>query len=187
MGLKTRLVTEVGKRWEAGVSAPRSCSAKKGNCSVLYEVTEEQHDECFKVAETHVCPDCGTPFDGGHWFWRPATVWDTPSGKLEPGCLFWRTAYRYNEDENAPRECYYHDNCDGTHLTVVLPNGEYWDIDSRANNCTMKEDRIHRCWIRHGEPPNVTVDKNGPTCQAGAGSIMAGSYHGFLRNGEFTP
>lgn len=29
----------------------------------------------------------------------------------------------------------------------------------------------NHCWVRHGEPPNVTVDKNG---------------HGFLRNGELT-
>ncbi len=30
------------------------------------------------------------------------------------------------------------------------------------------------------------VDKNGLTCAAGAGSIQAGDYHGFLRDGEFT-
>lgn len=30
----------------------------------------------------------------------------------------------------------------------------------------------------------ITVDKNGTTCAAGAGSISAGPYHGFLRNGQ---
>ena len=72
------------------------------------------------------------------------------------------------------------------HLLVVCPSGQSWDIDSRASNCTMPDDRTHRCWVRHGEPPNLTVDKAGKTCAAGAGSIIAGSYHGFLRNGELT-
>ena len=68
-----------------------------------------------------------------------------------------------------------------------LPNGREWDIDSRCSNCTLPDDRIHRCWVRHGEPPNIHVDKNGHTCSAGAGSILAGDYHGFLHNGELTP
>jgi len=71
---------------------------------------------------------------------------------------------------------------DGHCLMVKTPGGD-WIIDSRASNCTMKEDNIHRCWVRHGTPPNVTVSKNGNTCRAGAGSILVGSYHGFLRNG----
>jgi len=75
---------------------------------------------------------------------------------------------------------------DGRHIEVVCPNGRTWSIDSRASNCTMKDDRVHHCWIRHGEPPNLTVDKNGLTCQAGAGSIQAGDYHGFLRDGVLT-
>jgi hypothetical protein len=72
------------------------------------------------------------------------------------------------------------------HLYVVTPGGHWWDIDGRASNCTMKDDKQHRCWVRHGEPPNVTVDKAGLTCKAGAGSIKVDGYHGFLRNGEFT-
>lgn len=71
-------------------------------------------------------------------------------------------------------------------LVVKTPGGE-WCVDGQANNCTMKDDlkqERHHCWIRHGEPPNVTVDKQGgPTCSAGAGSIQCGQYHGFLRNG----
>jgi hypothetical protein len=54
----------------------------------------------------------------------------------------------------------------------------------RASNCTMPNDMLHRCWVRHGNPPMITVDKNGPTCGAGAGSILSGNWHGFLRNGE---
>jgi hypothetical protein len=75
---------------------------------------------------------------------------------------------------------------DGDHLVVVCPNGYTWDIDSRASNCTMPYDYNHRCWVRHGDPPKITVDKNGVTCAAGAGSILAGDYHGFLQNGILT-
>ncbi len=77
---------------------------------------------------------------------------------------------------------------DGHSLVVKLPNGSDWLIDSRASNCTMPQDNVHQCWVRHGEVPNITVDKNGHTCAAGAGSISSREgkpdyYHGFLRNG----
>jgi hypothetical protein len=73
---------------------------------------------------------------------------------------------------------------DGRWLVVRLPNGHDWMIDSRCSNCTLPDDNAHRCWVRHGEPPNLTVDKNGVMCSAGAGSIQGGDWHGFLRNGE---
>lgn len=76
---------------------------------------------------------------------------------------------------------------DGHCLVVRCPNGSDWMIDGRASNCTLPNDKNHKCWVRHGTPPNITVDKNGLTCSAGAGSIMAGDYHGFLRNGQFDP
>jgi hypothetical protein len=75
---------------------------------------------------------------------------------------------------------------DGKSIHVVCPDGRHWCIDSRANNCTMPKDKKHKCWIRHGELPNLTVDKNGNTCSAGGGSIQTKNYHGFLRNGIFT-
>jgi hypothetical protein len=71
---------------------------------------------------------------------------------------------------------------DGRRLNVMTPGGD-WCIDWRASNCTMPYDNEHQCWCRHGVPPEVTVDKIGHTCAAGAGSIVRGSYHGFLRNG----
>lgn len=75
----------------------------------------------------------------------------------------------------------------GAHnLAVKTPGGD-WLIDSQASNCSMPEDRQqkqHHCWIRHGTPPDVTVNKEGgQTCAAGAGSIQCGPYHGFLRQG----
>ena len=78
-----------------------------------------------------------------------------------------------------------HTFIDGWHLVVITPGGK-WVIDSRASNCGSPWDYEHRCWVRHGQPPNITVNKAGLTCQAGAGSIQCCSYHGFLRDGELT-
>lgn len=90
---------------------------------------------------------------------------------------------------------------DGLSLMVRTPGGD-WLVDGEASNCTDPavkhpkteggktwHERTHRCWIRHGDPRTgqVHVDKNGPTCAAGAGSIAIGGYHGFLHNGELTP
>jgi hypothetical protein len=83
-------------------------------------------------------------------------------------------------------------NCDGKHLIIILPNGRHWDVDSRAGNCSKREDRTHRCWVRRGDVRDGTlpVDKDGDTCGAGAGSILShgyGShpdYHGHLQHGE---
>lgn len=77
---------------------------------------------------------------------------------------------------------------DGRSICVKLPNGDEWLIDSRASNCGLPDDNEHQCWVRHGEPPNLTVDKNGNTCAAGGGSIWSrqgkpNEWHGFLRDG----
>lgn len=78
-------------------------------------------------------------------------------------------------------------NCDGTHaFCAVPPDGHPWQIDGRCSNCTRKDDTTHRCWVRHGDPETGTlhVDKNGDTCSAGAGSIAAPGWHGYLHHGE---
>lgn len=73
---------------------------------------------------------------------------------------------------------------DGHQLEVKLPDGHVWSPDNRASNCTLPQDDEHRCWVRHGTPPDITVDKQGKTCAAGAGSILSRSgWHGFLRQG----
>ncbi len=75
----------------------------------------------------------------------------------------------------------------GLHNLMVRTPGGDWAVDGNARNCGQPEDRRqehHHCWIRHGEPPDITVDKSGgPTCTAGSGSIQCHDYHGFLRNG----
>ena len=101
--------------------------------------------------------------------------------RLPPGAMFWADWHEHDG------RCSSWDDCGGLHLHVVLPNGAVWDVDGRASNCDMPQDRKHRCWRRHGEVPMITVDKaGGPTCHAGAGSIASGDYHGFLQNGWLT-
>lgn len=121
---------------------------------------------------------------GTHWTRQVFVerLFDTPSGKPEPGDLYW---LRGHED----RSCWHWDNCDGMHLHGIVPNGDRWDIDSRASNCTLKDDRLHRCWVRHGRPEdgNVHVDKNGLTCNAGGGSIDTGGWHGHLKEFQWVP
>lgn len=111
-------------------------------------------------------------------------LYDTPSGKPEPGDVYFTT---YEHDGAHGRAWCGWENCAGPHLHVVLPNRTGWDVDSRASNCTMPTDRTHRCWVRRGDPSKgepVHVDKGGHTCAAGAGSIDAGGWHGFLHHGE---
>jgi hypothetical protein len=79
-----------------------------------------------------------------------------------------------------------HRGPDGLSLCVVCPDGDHWSMDGPASNCTMPNDKVHKCWVRHGPLDCLTVDKTGFTCQAGAGSILTRSWHGFLRNGWFT-
>jgi hypothetical protein len=98
---------------------------------------------------------------------------------------------------------------DGKCLYARCPGGQDWCIDGRASNCDspcancrrpyhahnhatqeqcpqgFKESQPHKCWVRHGVPPELTVDKAGVTCGAGAGSIITDNFHGFLRNGIF--
>jgi hypothetical protein len=85
----------------------------------------------------------------------------------------------------------FHRGPDGICLTVRTPGGD-WDVDGRANNCGKKDEKWsepghHYCWVRHGnprsDPPSMHVDKNGNTCNAGAGSIAIGNWHGFLDHG----
>lgn len=125
------------------------------------------------------CDECGTicPPDAKKQVFN-SRLYDTPSGEPEPGSL-WFAHW-------LPLDTYF-DNQTRFILYAVVPNGEHWCIDSRAENCGLKQDRLHRCWVVHGNPEDGTihVDKNGLTCPAGAGSIGAKNWHGFLHHGEF--
>jgi hypothetical protein len=111
-------------------------------------------------------------------------TYSLPGGEaveLKPGDVFFWGIH-------GSSECPYWDDCSGQHLYAVCPNGGWWDVDSRASNCSKKDDRKHRCWVRHGNPARgeLDVDKNGGvTCAAGAGSIQCGNYHGFVQGFAF--
>ncbi len=113
--------------------------------------------------------------------------------ELEPGDMYWATWYGCANAEPKGHCIHGWTNCDGKHLIVILPSkhNHPWDPDGRASNCGLKNDTTHRCWVRNGDPETgkVHVDK-GPighisttTCSAGAGSIQADGWHGFLHRG----
>lgn len=128
------------------------------------------------------CP-CGRPFEeSDEWqifidrmYRRTDTGEQFPLREAPVGSMWWA--------EWLPKHFYW-DNKEDDHLMVMLPDKTQWNVDSRANNCTMPDDRTHRCWVRTGEPPMVTAGKSGHTCAAGAGSIASPGWHGFLTNGE---
>lgn len=136
-------------------------------------------------------PDCGYEFrDIDHWqMWQEQVYRRTDTDELrvlhqgapapeapaaEPGAC-WNASWM-PVNWRGP---------DGIALMVRLPDGHDWHVDSRASNCGRPDDDVHHCWVRHGDPRecHVTVDKNGDTCQAGAGSIQSPGWHGFLRDG----
>lgn len=54
-------------------------------------------------------------------------------------------------------------------ICIVGPNGKHWEIDRKSSNGSG--------WTVTGEWPNLTCSP----------SIVLDGYHGFLRDGEFTP
>lgn len=133
----------------------------------------------FTATDTwQLAVDRAYEYDGpfGHWL---VTTKNAPPGSLWDARWLPRTSAWCGPDKRS--------------LEVICPNGHPWHIDGRASNCTLKDDNVHKCWVRHGDPTKPTgpeplhVDKNGRTCSAGAGSIIAGNYHGFLHRGHFTP
>lgn len=118
-----------------------------------------------------------------------------PEGSHEPGDCW--PLIRRRDDGQHGCDCPYWDNCVGGHYMIVAPNGQSFSTGNRASNCTKPTERTHRCWVQHGtaETGDLTFDKNGNTCEAGAGSwvidgytkpdgVVIPTWHGFIRNGE---
>lgn len=133
--------------------------------------------------------ECGYVFlDTDQWQQNKHTLYErsdggapTTLGEAPPGAM-WYADWLLIRDP-APGLENYNRGPDGHCLMVRCPDGHDWCVDGQCNNCTMPTDYVHKCWVRHGTPPDITVDKNGNTCAAGAGSIQTRSWHGFLRNG----
>lgn len=183
--MKTRYVERVGTkvvvRKEWGECPERGGEEHEAKSESTTErhlgIGEYPEDLNSHIRALRECDACGASAPDDAWTGKGMNpIWSTGSGQLECGDL-----YYLHHDQGIHCEW---ENCDGWHLHAVLPNGHYWNMDQRASNCGRPEDKTHRCWVRHGQPPNVHVDKNGDTCQAGAGSILAGDWHGFLHHGE---
>lgn len=188
--MKAVFIKEIGTRaflriyWGESCKDQSCCNAMKflkdSDKNEDWDLGGNINDYASEEWPTH-CRDCGAEVPKENITKQVFTkrLYNTPSGNPEPGNIYFNSWLPEN---------FYWDNHSGPHLECLVPNGEYWNIDSRAENCTMKDDRTHRCWVRHGDPENGTihVDKNGNTCAAGAGSIQTKNYHGFLHNGNFT-
>lgn len=193
--IKLHLAERVGRFAQATVLWDGTCGESSLHVGRLryaegYEGTEIPAG--WQDVHPEACERCGAPFDpevaadhrhSGSLQW----VWNTPSGKLEPGCAYLNQRGDEHADDG---HCYLGwTNCDGRHHHVVLPNGHPWCIESRASNCGLPDDREHRCWVFAGDDADVStwhVSKDGKTCAAGAGSIASSDYHGFLHHGELT-
>jgi hypothetical protein len=208
--------TDRERRWlrRYRSSAEHKCPANGSYCNAMFELGEADVrytaegyiDSCddLKPADDDArwptnCEVCGQPFDaadphqlfGRQIYVRPDTgerftLEDAPPGACWDAWWFHRGK---KGDPESPRGSGYHVGPDGRTLIVKCPDGHEWMIDGRASNCTMKDDMAHFCWVRHGRPEdgNLHVDKNGPSCSAGGGSIDTGKWHGHLHNGELVP
>lgn len=164
---------------------PQKCA----HCDYHFRV--EDPDDHMQVFQDSVFRSIDTGEERGlrEWHKCPGAMWDADWLKGFP-------------DHTGP---------DGRALYVVLPgpDNHHWGIDGRAANCDSpcahcgrpyhehkgmewhsehcpkryKDARPHKCWCRHGNVPDLTVDKTCSTCGAGAGSILVPGFHGFLRNG----
>src|ERR1051326_3854087 len=91
--------------------------------------------ELFRRTDTGELMRLGNAPVGAMWY----ADWMIGRVKDDPGWRWWRGP-------------------DGRCLVVRLPGGHDWLVDGRCSNCTLPEDNVHKCWVRHGVPPNVTVD-----------------------------
>lgn len=130
---------------------------------------------------TH-CRDCGYEFAKRDRFFTVETLYRLPDGTLLP----WQKA-PVGAIQIAPWLDHIYkpqlEHC----INVLLPDRTWWTVDGQSSNCGMPDDtrqERHHCWVIEGSLPNITVGKTrGPTCSAGAGSILTDYWHGFLRNG----
>lgn len=203
-GIKCRLIEEIGTRvflrvyWDGckAISRFGTVWGYHNAMKSIFDTDKKIGDfdspgriEDYDVNEfPTTCEHCGEVAlsDANKQVFRQR-LYNSESGSPEPGDMYYADWYHQKDRDFYCRNW---DNCNDSrgHLIVVLPNRQTWDLNSRARNCTLQEDRVHRCWVLHGEAPELHVDKNGLTCAAGAGSIDSGdgvnNYHGYLHSGR---
>lgn len=113
--------------------------------------------------------------------------------EVGPQCLMWYTPWYFDpsDPEDKPKrdralEALRNGTFDKSHqylsrfywqdwshkrppICVLTPNGKEWCVDACSSN--------GEGWQVTGEPPSITCEP----------SIQVTGYHGYLRNGEFTP
>ena len=183
--IECRLIENIGRKYTFNIS----WNSVNGEYHYIEHcIMEEQYnvdpDELAKLFTTPIkCQKCDQGYKNEELQYGCGSRWlyNTDNGDNDHvGDMFYAP---WLHDSG---KCMWWDNCNDPrgHIIIRMPDGGYWDTNSRASNCTMKEDRNHRCWVKHGEPPQLTIDKNGLTCGAGAGSIQMITWHGFLRDGK---
>lgn len=183
--MKARFIKEIGTRtylrryWD-GCTNGSIHNAMKFVSDSPELITDKEKESVDSFTEwPTVCDHCGAIAEESviKQVFRDR-LYNTESGSPEPGDLYYVGWYP---------ETMYFDNHKGPMLMGVCPDGSEWNLDSRASNCGSPEDKVHRCWVKHGSPEDGTihVDKNGLTCNAGAGSIQTRSWHGYLHSGEW--
>jgi hypothetical protein len=147
--------------------------------------------------------DCGKVFDvmdpyNVDEIFEDVICQDTTTGKKmpfskaiqTPGCMW------DDFSPHAPKDC----GPDGLKLCVVCPGGEVWNLDGRSKDCVSRcvhckkpykkcnckkphfedSDPEHRCWVRNGAPPHITVEWNNLCCYE---NIATPRWKGNLING----
>jgi len=195
MVVSTNLVNRKLRRYATIPKGLPPCSAMPGeysyhNAFVALDIVPDVRSDRTHEASGYSWPHfderwpkecaCGYVFKPeDDWQLFCESIWESETGEqwtlrdLPPGAM-------YDADWIHGRDNWCGE--DGKALQVILPNKHVWHIDGPCINCTRPNDP-HKCWVRHGTPPVLTVDKNGNTCSAGGGSIQAEDYHGFLRDG----
>lgn len=170
---------------DGGHSAWLSVGVRKIEKPVGGYLSRENAEAQYGLAAFPTKCKCGYEFtDADEYGHRSAQIYqrrDDPIvgytlQKAPDGAMWYATWY-----EDHPSMC----GEDGHALMVKAPGGRDWHVDGKCSNCTLPQDNVHKCWCRHGDPltGNVTVDKNGNTCSAGAGSLALPNWHGFLTEG----
>ncbi len=126
------------------------------NGRILFDIIRQDDDSLVLEGVTGIDPDGPTPPPPGSMWWH--RVWKE---KPAPGGTIFSN---------------------GDHLALMTPGG-WMDLDARALDCTRRGDMIHRCHTRKGRPPNITLTKVRPTCEADD-ILVVGDYRGFLWDGE---
>lgn len=157
----------------------------KGHQESAGYLTREKAEGKYGLDKFPTECQCGYKFtNADEWGHRLIPIYqrrDDPSvrytlQKAPDGAMYFATWYEKHRDW-----C----GLDGHALMVKAPGGHDWHVDGRCSNCTRPEDKVHKCWCRHGDPTtgDVTVNKVGDTCSAGAGSLLLKNWHGFLTSG----